>query len=169
MRFADIEVMYDHPSESNPVRVRLLADHRRLNDLLARMVCAVEINGWEELESLWTQFESTLLRRMEAEEDYLVPALLRSHPVEGRKLQDDHRLLRKRLIDLETEVDLHLVRLETTLTLAATLYARALYEQRLYHWAAAELRDPERASLLAAITDTMLAIAHPHRGPATRH
>ena len=143
-----------------PIRDRFLADHRRLEELLDRLVNAFEANDREEIQRLWTDLESSLLAHIEAEEKFLIPALLRSREHEARALLRDHENIRTRLCQLGAGIDLHIVRSETARALAEDLRSHARYEDSIYQWADTELRGAERTSLLAAIARSVRAAVH---------
>jgi len=150
-----------HDNTSRPaVRASLHADHRELDSLLQRLMFAFKTNAGDEIDRLWGEFESRLLAHMEAEEKYLVPCLRRSHPGEIERLLEEHGLLRKKLLEFGTQLELHLTRLEIMRSLASALHAHASHEDRLYEWADSELAGKERSSLFSDIAHLTLSIVH---------
>ena len=137
----------------NAIRDRFLADHRRLEKLLEQLLAAFEANDREDVASLWTTFESGLLAHMEAEEEHLIPALLRLREREARALVHEHRHIRTRLAELGVGIDLHIVRLASARNFIDELRAHAQGEDRLlYQWGDAHLDEAQRQSVLAALS-----------------
>ena len=121
--------------KSTEIRTLFLADHRRLDALLERLISAFEANDREDVQALWTLFERGLLAHLEAEENALIPALRSTNPTEADALLREHAHFRDRLAELGAGIDLHIVRLETARAFAAELLKHADREdQILYRW-----------------------------------
>jgi hemerythrin-like domain-containing protein len=141
------------PSE---IRTVLLCDHRRLDTLLRKLVAAFEANDREDVQTLWTEFETGLTAHLDAEEEVLLPVLRSTSPDEAQAILADHDRFRARLTELGAGIDLHIVRLETARAFAFELLGHATREDRaLYRFADAHLSAPERAALLAKFTDAV--------------
>lgn len=147
------------PTASESIRERFVADHRRLETILQHLIDAFEANAHQEIQKLWADFEPSLLVHLEAEEKYLIPALLVSREKDARRLLAEHAEIRAQLAELGPGVDLHMVRLETARRLAQGLNAHAHFEDGIYGWADLSLAQPERASLLSAILHAVRAAA----------
>jgi len=143
----------EHPIPA-AVRVHFLADHRRLEWLLDRLISAFEANERDEIQRSWTDLESSLLVHIDAEEKVLVPALRRRREKEAISILEDHKRIRARLAELGAGIDLHIVRLETARALVQDLRSHAQSEDRIYEWADTELAEADRISLVSAIAQT---------------
>ncbi|MEO6575089.1 MAG: hemerythrin domain-containing protein, partial [Polyangiaceae bacterium] len=138
-------------SETVTIRDRYLGDHARLEALLEQLLAAFEANDREDVQSLWTDFESSLLAHMEAEETFLIPTLLRTREREAYSLLAEHRHIRGRVAELGAGVDLHIVRCDAARAFVEELRAHARHEDGLYQWADDRLEEHDRDSLLARI------------------
>lgn len=140
------------------VRERLVADHRRLDDLLSQTLRAVESDDREAIADTFTEFDSRLRTHLEAEERYLIPAFLRANPRDGRAFLEEHRHIRARLMELGTAIDLHTLRAGNARAFAGELRAHAVHEDgHLYKWAEEHLGASERASLVGALVDKVMS------------
>lgn len=126
-----------HPSGPSTLRQTLSGDHRRLDALFTELTDASEAGvGGDVLGELWTRFTQGLLAHLAAEEAVLFPLLAPRHPAEIRELRADHDRLRDALAGLDVEVDLHLIRHPTVVSLIGQLRDHAAREERtLYPWA----------------------------------
>ncbi len=145
-------------SMTMPIRDRFLADHRRLETLLEQLLAAFEANDREVIAKLWTEFDSGLLAHLEAEETYLIPALFWICERDARVLVQEHRHIRTRLAELGVGIDLHVVRLSAARDFVDELRAHARTEDRLLYARLldpagdARLQEPDRASVIAALS-----------------
>ena len=131
---------------------RFLADHRRLETLLERLLAAFEANDREDIAKLWTAFEAGLLMHLEAEEKHLIPALQKASERNARVLIQEHRHIRTRLEELGVGIDLHIVRLTVARDFIDELRAHAKNEDRmLYQWSDANLDEQQRAAVTTAL------------------
>ncbi len=128
---------------------QLLDDHRRMEDLLRRLLAAFEANDREDVRTLWDEFETGLLAHMETEEEHLIPRLIRVNEPDGRALLEEHQLLRRRLTELGLEVDLHTIRLDRALMFIEELRAHSRHEDKwLYRFGDEQFSVAERDALL---------------------
>jgi len=147
------------------VRDRLVADHRRLEDLLQRTLSAVEADDREAVAEAFTELDSRLRTHLEAEERHLLPAFQRSDPRACRAILEEHKLIRARLLELGTAVDLHTLRFENVRTFAAELRAHANHEDKVfYKWADANVGEKERALVLSALIYKVMSRVRSPRG-----
>jgi hemerythrin-like domain-containing protein len=138
------------------VREHFLADHRKLEDLLRQVLLAFEDDDRERVAAVWTLFDAQLLAHLDAEERHLFPALLRADERDGRALLEEHKHIRRRLMELGAEVDLHTVRLTEARGFIDELKAHAAHEDAiLYAWADEHVDAGKRASALAALVDSL--------------
>jgi hemerythrin-like domain-containing protein len=139
---------------STLIRDRFLADHQRLDELFARLLGAFEADDRELVASSWTEFESGLLAHIEAEEEFLIPALARSSERDARSILQEHGHIRERLAELGAGVDLHIVRLDAARAFIDELRAHAGHEDALmYRWGDQHLGASERQSLISALVE----------------
>jgi hypothetical protein len=134
------------------VRDRFLADHRKLEARLERMVVTLAANDLEGSALLWSEFDSGLRMHLEAEESTMIPELLGAHARDARVLIQEHQHIRTRLMELGGAVESprRLGRLRSFLD---ELRAHARTEDRLlYQWVDALLDEPTRLSLVDALS-----------------
>jgi hemerythrin len=132
------------------IRQHFLADHVRLETVLEELIRAFEANDREDVAALWAELDSGLLAHLEAEETYMIPALLAFSEREARVIIGEHKHIRARLIELGAGIDLHIVRLESARDFVEELRAHARNEDRLlYRWVDDHLSEREREALLA--------------------
>ncbi len=144
------------PDPPQELHEHFLADHRRLEDVLERVLAACEANDREALGPLWTEFEVGLLAHLDAEDAHLLPALFAAAPQDARVIVQEHRHIRSRLAELGVAVDLHTLRLETARLFIDELRAHARTEDRLlYAWGDAHLDAPRRTSIIAALAEAL--------------
>jgi hypothetical protein len=140
-------------SDAQNVREWLVADHHRLEALFADMVNASEAGvTCDVIGALWSRLEAAVLAHFELEEQQLFPLLARTHPVEVEQLRSEHADFRGRLVALDVEVDLHLVRHPSVLRLVEDLHEHAAREeQTVYAWADREIGIEARAALVRRV------------------
>jgi hypothetical protein len=92
------------------IRDRFLADHRRLEELFASVLSAVDANDRERIEGSWAEFDTALSADLGAQEKLLVPALLQSRAREARAILQEHRHIRARLLELGAAIRTHVIR-----------------------------------------------------------
>jgi hemerythrin-like domain-containing protein len=140
------------------IRDKLLADHRRLDALLEETLRAIEDDDREAIANLFTEFDCGLRAHLEAEEQHLIPALLRADPRAARAIMAEHRHIRARLLELASAIDLHTIRFSNAKAFAGELRAHAKNEDTLlYRWADEHLGEAERNSLVAALVDKFMS------------
>jgi len=146
----------DLPEIPTTIRDRLLADHRRLDAQLVRLLAAMDANDREDTRCLWGEIEDGLVRHMDTEERHLLPTLHRAAPGSARILVQEHRHIRARLAELGLALDLHRLRLDAARAFAAELRAHAESEDRLLYQGADERLDAtEKASLLQVFEERL--------------
>jgi hemerythrin len=145
------------PATSSSVHDQFLTDHRRIEDLLTATLEAFEANDREEIQRLWTAFESSLRAHLEAEEKFMIPQLQRSQQQDALAILADHERIRAQVAELGAGIDLHVVRLETARAFVDDLRAHSRREERLYAWADEHLAEQDRSSLLGAVAHAVRA------------
>jgi hemerythrin-like domain-containing protein len=123
-------------------------DHERLENLFEKTLDAARAGvDTRTLGEIWTEFETGLVRHMDAEERLLFP-LVHDETGEVDRLRDEHRRLRAQLEVLDVEVDLHLVRTPRIEAFVELLRRHAQEEDRgLYTWAEQRIDPEDRAAL----------------------
>src|SRR4051812_16523309 len=97
-------------TSTTTVHAHCMRDHQRLDALLEHLLVAFEANDREEIQGVWSEFESNLLTHLEAEEKFLIPALLSVRERDARALIAEHKHIRARLFELGAGIELHIVR-----------------------------------------------------------
>lgn len=127
-------------------------DHAEIESLLERVIAAFESGDRSAVSAAWMRLEGRLLAHFDAEEQHLIPMLLRAHPRAATAVLADHRHLRARLAELGAGVNLRVVNVRTARAFFDELRAHAAHEERaLYRWADEHAPDSVRASLLQAV------------------
>jgi hypothetical protein len=134
------------------IRDRFLADHESLEAHLDRVVAALTANDGTEASRLWTEFKTSLLAHLEAEEAHLIPQLLGRIARDAWSLIQEHRHIRARLAELAGELGSQRARLDSVRNFKDELRAHALSEDRLlYSWAGAHLDEPSQSLSIDAL------------------
>jgi hemerythrin superfamily protein len=138
----------------NP-RIVLEEDHRRINQLLDRLVAGVRSDDREAAAATWARVEKALLQHLDVEEMFVFPALMHSHAKEIDALLREHVALRREVGILGLAVDLHTVRAEAIEAFCATLREHAEREESLAYMQA-EQRLP--VNVARAIFDRIIRV-----------
>jgi hemerythrin len=134
------------------IRDRMMADHARLTELVTRLMAAFEANARDDMAALWNQLDTRLSAHLDAEEKFLFPALAEIDPAYVRRLQEEHDVIRKLLIDLGVRVDLHTIRLDVANDFIAMLTKHARREDELlYRWSDEHLDRADRDAMLGSV------------------
>jgi hemerythrin-like domain-containing protein len=134
------------------LQTRLLADHRRLEDLFTRLRDAFDANAREDTQTLWSELETGLEKHFAAEEKYLFPRFAKLDATETKGLLGEHELIRHQLGELGMGVDLTLVRADVAKGFLDALHAHAQREDEiLYRWARESLAK-EAGTIIDALT-----------------
>jgi len=137
------------------LRDTLLADHRRIEGVLSRVLVALEAVDWERAVAQWSEFEQALTIHLDVEDRHLIPALFVSRPRDARSLLQEHRHVRNRARELARGIEKRAVRPETVRGFVDELSAHVRRETPvLYEWADAELERADREAVLRAVTPT---------------
>jgi hemerythrin superfamily protein len=136
-------------SDSLVLRDHLLADHRLVEQALEQLVAAFEADDRERMRELWTTFEAQLLAHLETEERFVMPGFLAKNARGARAIAEEHKHIRRRMTEIGTAVELHVVRLETLRAFIEELRAHARTEENLlYQWVDENMSEPEKTSIL---------------------
>ncbi len=118
------------PEPKNP-RVLLLEDHRRIDRLLDRLITTVRADDRDASAQIWGKTETALLKHLDVEEMFVLPALRTEHAAEVERLRRDHDALRKETGELGLSVELHTLRCDAVESFCARLREHAEREDSL--------------------------------------
>ncbi len=143
--------MQSQPAQENvALTPRLLSDHEQVEGELVRLIAAFQIDDRAQMQASWTAFEARLTAHLETEERHLVPALLRWRGRDARVIIEEHKLIRRRVAELGTAIDLHTARLDVLRAFADELRAHARTEDKLlYQWADTHFSEAAKTSILS--------------------
>jgi hemerythrin-like domain-containing protein len=140
---------------ASTLRDVLLADHRRIDDMLTRIIVALEAVDPDRVTSEWAEFQRVLTTHLDAEDRYLIPALFASRPRDAQSLLQEHRHVRSRVVDLDNHIGKGTLNADTVRGFADELSAHVRRETGvLYEWADDELDESDRDAVLRAVTPT---------------
>ncbi len=135
------------------LKLRLLADHHRLEKLFTLVMDAFEADAREDTQRLWTELEHGLERHFAAEERFLFPQFDPLDPAETAALRAEHVTIMRQLEELGVGVDLKLVRAEVARAFIDSLRAHATREDAvLYRWADESL-ETGASQIVEALSD----------------
>jgi hypothetical protein len=145
--------MAAHPDDGQATIIdSFLADHRRLEDSLTRVLVALEAVDPERVADEWSSFVGELTTHLDAEDTYLIPPLYAARPRDAQSLLHEHRHLRRRLQELGGTSTKGYLRPEMARGFADELAAHARHETvALYEWAEDALDEKDRDEVLAAL------------------
>ncbi|MGO9838630.1 MAG: hemerythrin domain-containing protein [Polyangiaceae bacterium] len=140
---------------ASTLRDVLLADHRRIDDVLTRILVALEAVDPDRVATEWAEFHRALSTHLDAEDRYLIPALFACRPRDARSLLQEHRHIRSRAVDLDNHIGKGTLNADTLRGFADELSAHVRRETAvLYEWADDELEESDRDAVLRAVTPT---------------
>lgn len=119
--------------------------HRRLETLFDELQQQARYADQRSLCECWSRFEAAVVAHIQLEEDQILPAFRLAMPDEARLIVRDHEEIRRFLVAVGVEVELHLLRLGTTGPLIDRVRAHARREEQLmYPWAERHLPHWDR-------------------------
>jgi hemerythrin HHE cation binding domain-containing protein len=140
----------------NQVAARLAQDHRELDSLLQCLAQDAEAPCAGVLESTWDAVERRLTRHMLAEEQFLLPLVEASNPVEVARARQEHARIRDMMAALGLAIELHTVRAPDIYELIDLLRAHAKHEgEALYALAGSKASVAVEHSLFAKIKSAL--------------
>lgn len=123
-----------------------MGEHRRMLELLQRLVDEADGDVRPALQNTWAELETLLLAHIDEEELYLFPDLARAYPGTEAALEADHVRIRRLVAEIGIAIELHTVSAERLHALAAELRAHSSREDELLHpWAASTESPGARA------------------------
>jgi hypothetical protein len=139
----------------------LLTDqHRDIEAASRDLMSCTRGDDPRDLIAAYRSFESMILAHIEAEEELLLAAYAEHFPETTRQIREEHAALRRGLLRVAIDVELHTVRLEQIEELLGMLRAHAGFEGvTLYRWADGNL-SAEASAKLAATLDRRQITEH---------
>lgn len=135
------------------VHGHFMADHQQLENDLAQLVAELEVADVATKQALWARFADHAKAHLDAEDDHLLPALLRWNKHVARAFVEEHKLIRRRLTEIGSRLGTAKVRVKDLERFLDELRAHARAEERcLYEWADEHLGQATKDELLAALT-----------------
>ena len=130
----------------------LRADHACLEASFRRVLAALRVGEADITRATWQQMEEELEEHMKAEEEYILPAFERAFPHEAARVRSDHADIRRQLVQLGVELDLHALQSTTAEAFTTALREHAKREEgSFYDWASKELPQRERGLVLSRL------------------
>lgn len=143
--------------------VALKKDHAALETHFRRVLASFRSGELDLVRNAWLQMEADLRAHLCSEEEFMLPAFERSAPHEAAAVREQHEQIRKQLDALGIQLDLHTLSASAADVFLNTLREHANHEEvTLYQWAAQELSDENRRSVL----DRLRAWRRPQSGTA---
>lgn len=135
---------------------KLNHEHQRHKELFDMLLNRVHVGDTEGSQSAWTDFERALSGHLELEEEHILPLFERQDEQEAKALREEHEKIRSLAAELGVGLDIHTVREDKIKEFIQFIESHAQREDQLmYRWAAEELPDPERHTLLDRIVDAI--------------
>jgi iron-sulfur cluster repair protein YtfE (RIC family) len=145
------------------IREGFASEHCRLEHTVERVIQVLAGGDREAIAQLWNTFDSELTKHLETEEEHLFPLLMRRSERDAKALLEEHKLIRLRLAQLDTAVDLHTVRLGAVREFIDELQAHAAHEDALLYQLSDEfLSEPTRVSILESLSSRKPRRDHDH-------
>lgn len=133
--------------------LRLLHDHRSVEDQLERVATAVAANE-HAAAALWAKCRDDLLGHLRFEDKWLIPLLLRASPRIARTVAAEHRHLRARVTEIQAAFSANgAERAPITSFLAEVRAHDCSEEQVMYRWAEQNLSVAEQAAIAVALAE----------------
>ena len=130
---------HDQSADARPLesaKASMMLDHARLAESLGRLVDFVKASDHPLAREEWDAFEDAILRHMDAEEVYLLPAFGNRHAGEAAAIRNEHDAIRRQVGEIGVAFDLHTLRAERIEGLERLLHTHAEREAReFYRWA----------------------------------
>jgi len=140
----------------NSIRDALVGEHAHIDQALTTLACAAEGADAVELDRVWAEVETVLLRHLEFEERELFPLAEPLHPGAVKDLRSGHDHIRKVLVDLGVRAELHTLRRDRVDELVETLRRHAEHEDRtLYRWVETDAPEDTRRHVLRLLVRTV--------------
>src|SRR5215471_18532572 len=134
----------------------MMEDHQQLEHRLAHIVAMLEKNQSEAMPALWIEFDARARAHLGAEEEHLLPALLRWRRRDARAIVEEHKLIRRRLDELATAIGDRVVKVKDLRRFLDELSAHGRIEdQRVDQWADDHFGPSAKDVVLANLAQAM--------------
>jgi hemerythrin-like domain-containing protein len=136
-------------SDPQSLRSLLLREHAELDSLFEQLLEALRADATEDTAKLWSAFDGELRAHLALEEEAILPAFSRAHPIDAADIRDEHAQIRAALLELGVSVDLHAARADMVARFIALLRRHAAREDELmYRWSEQHLEPHVRSTVL---------------------
>jgi hypothetical protein len=130
----------------------MMADHELLESHLAHIIALLESNDRAAMPAPWTEFDARTRAHLHAEEQWLLPALLRWRQRDARVIVEEHKLIRRRLDELGIGIGNQEVQVYDLCRFLDELRAHSrIEEEGVYRWAEEHLNQSAKDELFANI------------------
>lgn len=141
----------------------LLDHHRDLESTCGALRDYACCDDPQELIGAYRRFEAEVTAHFSTEEDVLLAAYAEEFPALSRMLRAEHESLRRQLMQLAVDVELHSVRLEDIDALIRGLRSHAeLEEITLYRWAEGRLGPQAVTNVVDRVAGRTTPTPTPH-------
>jgi len=153
--------MVAHPEEAAvTLREGMLADHRRIEGLLTRVVVALEAVDPARAVAEWAELDRALTAHLDAEDRHIIPTLFASRPRDAQSLLQEHRHVRNRALELGNAIRKNTLSPWTVRGFLDELSAHVRRETEvLYDFADEEVAEADRSAALLAVAPRPLSPA----------
>ena len=146
--------MVNHQEAKERTAGPVAEHHRDLNHRLDELISRAQECDAAELRREWTAFERELLRHMEIEEAEILPGFAQHDAPGARAILADHGEIRRDLLEMGLNLDLHLLRAEAVEGFVQRLKAHARREdEALYPWAEHHVATSRWRSIRRSLAD----------------
>ncbi len=129
---------------------------RTLEELLERLVVAIEANDTGRTRAIWPEIDARLGVQLDAEEQLLIPPLSRWSEREARTILAEHQHIRGRMKELRTQIARSAASGETASAFVDELSAHERHEDALMNrWADERLGETGRATLMGLVANVV--------------
>jgi hemerythrin-like domain-containing protein len=117
------------------IDTRLREEHAVLDARFEDLCARARRGDWSDVDEVWDDFTDDLEAHLAYEEHDLFPLLVEQAPALAKRLVAQHEMIRRRLVELGIEIQLHTVRAQTLVQLVDMLREHARLEsEQLYPW-----------------------------------
>jgi hypothetical protein len=132
-------------------RALLEADHTRLDAMLELVARSVREDALEDAKARWNELDVALLAHLDAEEMFVIPAMMALDASAAREIVAEHGEIRCSLGDIGIGFDLHMVRADAIDAFCTRLRAHAAHEEVMYGRIVSELPSSSARALVARL------------------
>ena len=144
-----------HDSSPLPLYQHHVAIEKACRELLAREFTYDP----RELLSRFRELEHILLDHLEVEEVVILPDYSAFAPQDARAIREEHAHIRRMLLRIGLDIELHHVRAQAIRDLVDTLRAHAAHEDgKMYEWADTHLATSTKHARLARVAWSLRAL-----------